>query len=116
MARGIFNSPVVHWFNNAAVGLTHIPVVGPWVGRNLVVIRYQGRRSGQTFETPVTVRRNGDRATINVMTPDKKTWWRNFLGEGGPITLLKLDGNDRTGHAIANRDEQGKVSIEVRLD
>ena len=25
-------------------------------------------------------------------SPDKKTWWRNFLGEGGPITLLKLDG------------------------
>lgn len=116
MARGIFNSPVVRWLNAGAVALTRLPVVGRWVGDNVVVIRYQGRRSGQTFETPVSVRRDGDQATIHVMTPDSKNWWRNFLGEGGPITLLNVDGRDRTGHAVAHRDAQGKVAVSVRLD
>ena len=39
--------------------------------------------------------------------PDAKNWWRNFLGDGGPITLLDLDGRDRTGHAVANSDDRG---------
>jgi hypothetical protein len=42
-------------------------------------------------------------------------WWRNFLAEGGPISL-QLDGIDRTGHAIARRDEAGRVTVTVRLD
>ncbi|KWX25205.1 nitroreductase/quinone reductase family protein [Mycolicibacterium wolinskyi] len=116
MARGIFNSPVVRWVNSAAVGLTRVPVLGRLVGDNVVVIRYQGRRSGQTFETPVSVRRDGDQATIHVMAPDNKNWWRNFLGEGGPITFLNLDGRERTGHAVAHRDAEGKVAVTVQLD
>jgi hypothetical protein len=50
------------------------------------------------------------------MSPDAKSWWRNFLGEGGPITLLRLDGVDRTGHAVADRDEKGRVTVTVQLD
>jgi hypothetical protein len=29
--------------------------------------------------------------TIGVRFPDAKTWWRNFLGDGAPISL-DLDG------------------------
>jgi hypothetical protein len=50
------------------------------------------------------------------MSPDAKSWWRNFLGEGGPITLLRLDGADRTGHAVADRDEKGRVTVTIQLD
>jgi hypothetical protein len=81
----------------------------------LVVIRYTGRRSGKTFETPVGYRRSGDDIVIGVMMPDRKVWWRNFLGEGGPITFVVLDGIDRTGHAIAERDAAGRVAVKVRL-
>ena len=49
------------------------------------------------------------------MTPDSKTWWRNFTEEGGPITLVGLDGADRTGHAVAHRDDRGRVTVRVRL-
>jgi F420H(2)-dependent quinone reductase len=116
MARGIFDSPVVGIVNKGFVGLINAPVIGRFVGRGLVVIRYVGRRSGQTFEIPVGYRRSGDTLIINVGAPDSKHWWRNFLGEGGPITLLNLDGADRTGHAVANRDETGRVSVSVTLD
>ena len=116
MASGIFDSPIVGVVNRLFVGLIDAPVVGALVRRGLVVIRYVGRRSGKTFETPVGYRRSGDAIVIRVSSPDKKTWWRNFLGEGGPITLLNFDGQDRTGHAVAKRDERGRVTVTVRLD
>lgn len=116
MARGIFNSPLADILNKGFVALINAPVVGRFIGRGLVVIRYVGRRSGQTFEIPVGYRRSGGDIVINVGAPDAKNWWRNFLGDGGPITLLKLDGQDRKGHAVANRDARGRVSVTVRLD
>ena len=106
-------SPFVRAVNALAVGLIHAPVLGRIVGRGLVVIRYVGRRSGKAFEIPV---RSGHDLTIGVASPDAKNWWRNFLGDGGPITLLNFDGRDRNGHAIASRDPRGRVSVTVRLD
>ena len=102
--------------NKFFVALINAPVIGALVRRAVINIRYVGRRSGKTIQTPVGYRRSGDTITINVMSPDRKTWWRNFLGEGGPITLLNLGGADRTGHAVATRDEQGRVSVVVQLD
>jgi hypothetical protein len=116
MDRGFFTSPIARFVNAAFVGLIDAPVLGRLVRRGLVKIRYVGRRSGKTVELPIGYRRSGDEITIGVASPDAKTWWRNFLGEGGPITLLRLDGVDRTGHAVANRDDQGGVSVTVRLD
>ena len=102
--------------NKLFVALIDAPLVGSFVRRGLINIRYVGRRSGNTIETPVGYRRSGDTISINVMSPDAKSWWRNFLGEGGPITLLKLDGQDRTGHAVADRDEKGRVTVTVQVD
>jgi hypothetical protein len=116
MASGIFDSSIVGIVNKLFVGLIDAPVLGQLVRRGLINIRYVGRRSGKTIETPVGYRRSGDTIVINVMSPDNKTWWRNFLSEGGPITLLKLDGQDRSGHAIADRDEKGRVKVTVQLD
>ncbi|HEX2283298.1 MAG TPA: hypothetical protein VHI10_00505 [Mycobacterium sp.] len=115
MERGIFASPVVPIVNRVAVALLNAPVLGRIVGRGLMKIRYVGRRSGKTVELPVGYRRSGDTIIIGVAAPDAKTWWRNFLGDGGPITLLGLDGRDRIAHAVAHRDAQGRVSVTVRL-
>jgi hypothetical protein len=115
MSRRLFNSPVVRIVNDAAVFLINAPVVGRLIGRGLVVIRYVGRRSGETFQLPVGYRRSGSDLVISVTAPDAKNWWRNFLGEGGPITLVNLNGEDRHGHAVANRDARGRVSVTVAL-
>lgn len=87
---------------------------GGLVNRNIAVLRYTGRRSGRSFSIPVAYRRTGDEITINANLPETKTWWRNFLGAGAPLTL-QLDGTERNGHAVATRDQKGRVTVAVRL-
>jgi hypothetical protein len=107
--------PVARGFNAGVMALTKAPWIGPRVGRAITEITYVGRRSGRTISTPVGFRRSGDEITIAVAMPDQKTWWRNFLGAGGPISL-RLDGADRSGHAVARRDDKGRVNVDVRLN
>lgn len=109
LARG------VRGFNAGVVALLGVPVLGPLLGKGFVEIEYVGRRSGRTFRTPVNYLKKGDELLIGVAMPDKKNWWRNFLGEGAPIVLRFRDGA-RRGHAIARRDEKGRVAVRVRLD
>lgn len=115
MGRGIFGTAIVPAVNGVVAKLLDVPLLGSVVRRNTSVISYVGRRSGKTFTTPVSYRRIGDEIAIRVMLPDAKNWWRNFLDGGGPITL-QLNGTDQTGHAVANRDDRGRVTVTVKLD
>jgi F420H(2)-dependent quinone reductase len=90
------------------------PVLGARLRRSVTMITYTGRRSGRTFSIPVAYRRRGDEIDIVPNMPDAKTWWRNFLGDGAPMSLT-LDGTERTGHAVAQRDDNGRVTVRVRL-
>lgn len=100
---------------NSCVGsLRTSPRWGRLVRRHLTQIAYTGRRSGRTVSTPVGYRRAGDVVTIRVMMPDAKSWWRNFTGDGAPLTL-ELDDTERTGHAVARRDAKGRVTVTVHL-
>ncbi|MEU5344393.1 hypothetical protein AB0H18_26765 [Streptomyces sp. NPDC020766] len=100
--------------NTCVAGLRTSPRWGRLVSSRLTIVTYTGRRSGRTFSTPVAYRRAADTVTIGVAMPERKKWWRNFTGEGGPISL-DLDGVDRTGHAVADVDAKGRVTITVRL-
>lgn len=102
-------------FNAVTTALVTAPLLGPQLGRRLTMISYVGRRSGQTFSLPVGYWRKGDQVNIGVAMPDSKAWWRNFLGDGHPLRI-RLDGADRTGHGVAERDELGRVKVVVRLD
>ena len=78
-------------------------------------VTYTGRRSGRTFSIPVAYRRRGDEnIDIGANLPDAKTWWRNFLGDGAPLSVT-LDGVERAGHGVAHRDDKGRVTVRVRL-
>lgn len=101
--------------NARVTALADSPRWGRTVRRRIVMITYVGRRSGRTFSMPVGYRRAGDEITIGASIPDAKTWWRNFLGPGAPLSL-HLDGTDRSGHAVARRDDRGRVTVTVRLD
>jgi F420H(2)-dependent quinone reductase len=105
-AAPLFNAPVAAVANSRRFG--------GLVNRNITMLSYTGRRSGRRFSMPVAYRRNGDDITINANMPQTKTWWRNFLGDGGPL-MLQLDGTERTGHAVAKPDDKGRVTVTVRL-
>lgn len=115
MRAPLFTSKAVRCVNAGVEALARAPRLGRVVGRSIAMISYVGRRSGRTFRTPVAYRRSGDELLVGVQFPDAKNWWRNFVGEGGPITV-ELDGADRTGHAVATRDGRGRVAVRVRLD
>jgi hypothetical protein len=101
-------------FNGGLLRLRSSRLIGPFVNRYLTVISYTGRRSGRTFSTPVGYRRSGDTVAIRVMMADSKNWWRNFTGDGGPLTL-DLPGGPVTGHAVARRLRRNRVDVTVAL-
>ena len=82
---------------------------------NIALVTYTGRRSGRTFSIPVAYRRRDDEnIDIGANLPDAKTWWRNFLGDGAPLSVT-IDGVERAGHGVAHRDDKGRVTVRVRL-
>ena len=105
-ASPLLNAPV------AAIATS--PRLGARLRRSVTLITYTGRRSGRTFSIPVAYRRRGDDIEIAANMPDAKTWWRNFSGDGAPISLT-LDGAEHAGHALAHRDDKGRVTVHVRL-
>jgi len=114
MRRGAAVNRVVGAVNAAVVALIRAPWLGRRMGRKLAVVSYVGRRSGRAFSLPVEYRRTGDQITIGVQFPGAKNWWRNFEDAGGPLSL-RIDGVDHPGHAVARRDEHGRVTVTVRL-
>jgi hypothetical protein len=105
-AGPLFNAPVAVIANS--------PLLGARLRRSVTMVTYTGRRSGRTISTPVAYRRRGDEIDITANMPDAKTWWRNFLGDGAPISVT-LDGVERAGHAVAHRDDKGRVTVRVRM-
>jgi hypothetical protein len=106
-AAPVLNAPV------AAIAAS--PRFGAVLRRNITLVTYTGRRSGRTFSIPVSYRRRDDEnIDIGANLPDAKTWWRNFLGDGAPLSVT-LDGVERAGHGVAHRDDKGRVTVQVRL-
>jgi hypothetical protein len=94
--------------------LIKAPIIGKYISGALTEITYTGRKSGKEFTIPVGYKRRGDEVTIGVAMPDKKSWWRNFYPDGGPIRI-ELDGTTRTGRAVAHKDG-ASVHVKVQLD
>jgi F420H(2)-dependent quinone reductase len=105
-AAPLLNVPVAAMANSRLFGRI--------VGRNVAIITYTGRRSGRTISTPVSYRRRGQELEIAANMPDAKNWWRNFVGDGAPMSV-RLNGVEHPGHAVAQRDATGRVTVQVRL-
>ncbi|WP_338888805.1 hypothetical protein [Rhodococcus sovatensis] len=105
---------VAKGFNLLVRPLINAPIIGKYISGTLTEITYTGRKSGKEFTIPVAYHRRGDEVIIGVAMPDKKSWWRNFYPDGGPIRI-ELDGTRRTGRAVAHRDGDS-VHVKVALD
>ncbi|WP_256838293.1 nitroreductase/quinone reductase family protein [Ornithinimicrobium faecis] len=101
--------------NAVTTPLVRLPLLRPLLGRSMTVLTYTGRRSGRELQLPVAYRRKADELTVPVALPDQKNWWRNFVGEGAPVSL-ELNGQTRTGHGRSARDSEGAVTVRIVLD
>jgi hypothetical protein len=81
----------------------------------LALITYTGRRSGREYTIPVLYEDKGDEVTIGVGWPDRKVWWRNLTGDGGPVRLV-VRGQKLTGHAVATREGDRDALVRVRVE
>jgi hypothetical protein len=88
--------------------------VHPLLSGRLTLITVTGRRTGGQHTFPVAYQESPQGLTIPVLWPQRKLWWRN-LRDGAPVSL-RLRGANRTGHALAQLDDPGRVVVEVQLD
>lgn len=89
--------------------------VGRGLNRALLLLEFQGRRSGRTYRTPVGFVRDGDR--IVVVTSPTYRWWRNVIG--GADVRVRVDGAWHAARAeLITPDDprHGEVlALQVRL-
>ena len=104
--------PVV---NRATRSMLRLPIVGGLIRKSTCIIHYRGRSSGQEFSTPVWFRRTDTGIRIRVGTPDKKQWWKNFRTTPHPIEV-EIDGTRRHGTGLVDRNESGRVVVNVTGD
>jgi F420H(2)-dependent quinone reductase len=83
--------------------------------RRVALVTYTGRKSGREYTIPTFYREKADEVTIAVGWPDRKVWWRNLTGEGGPVRLV-VRGRELRGHAVATRDPGRDALVRVRIE
>jgi K+-sensing histidine kinase KdpD len=76
--------------------------LGARLGRRLAVLRYRGRRTGDSHELIVQYAREGDVVSIVPGQAERKRWWRNMT-EPWPVELW-LAGVHVPGTARVVRD------------
>jgi deazaflavin-dependent oxidoreductase (nitroreductase family) len=82
------------------------------VSGSILLITFTGRKSGQTYTTPVQYMQQG--STLTVFTQRRRVWWKNLRG-GAPVTLL-LRGQPRqaTAYALTIEDDAARMRAGVR--
>lgn len=70
------------------------------VSENMMLITFTGRKSGNTYTTPVNFVRDG--GALLVLSQDDRTWWKNLRG-GAPVSV-RLQGQDLEGVGEAHED------------
>lgn len=56
------------------------------LSRSVMLITYQGRKSGKTYTVPVSYLEDGDTIYVLPGMPEKKVWWRN-IQQDTPVSL-----------------------------
>jgi deazaflavin-dependent oxidoreductase (nitroreductase family) len=100
-------TPIIRWSLRRGSG-------GP-LARNLLLLRFRGRRSGIWRTTPVGYARDGD--VVVIVTSPSYTWWKN-IGDGADVDV-RLDGAWSQGRARIVGPEDAAydetVALQVRL-
>jgi hypothetical protein len=91
--------------NPFVIALLRSPLHGV-MSKDVMLIRFTGRRSGRTFTTPVSYIQEGQ--TVRCFTGSETRWWRNL--RGGASVSLRIRGQDRRGRAEAISGEPKRIA------
>ena len=89
------------------------PLHGIMSGK-MVLIRYQGTRSGTEHSLPVQYADAHNGLVVVVGQPDTKTWWRNFTTMGQAKVLLAGTWVPMTAHALLGSEDPEAVTPLLR--
>ena len=64
--------------------------------RNLAILSFTGRKSGKSYDTPLSYVR--DDQTVLFLSSRQTKWWRNFTAEPAPVEV-ELENKRYSGHA-----------------
>jgi hypothetical protein len=106
---------VANGANKAVFPLLRVPGLAGLLGKSMVVLEYTGRKSGRTIRLPVNYRQKGDTVTVTVAAPGQKSWWKNFSGDGAPITVEYPGGGRRDGQATTRTNDRGWRQVVIDL-
>jgi deazaflavin-dependent oxidoreductase (nitroreductase family) len=76
---------------------------------SLLLLTYQGRKSGQAYTLPVQYVQSGQTFYIVVGMAGQKRWWRNLIG-GAPVRL-QVRGKELPATAEAISGDQGGEDV-----
>ena len=71
-----------------------------------MLITFTGRKSGQSFTTPVSYVREGQ--AVRCFTGSYTAWWRNL--RGGARVSLRIRGEEQQGHAEAITGDAKRIA------
>ncbi|MBN1668850.1 MAG: nitroreductase family deazaflavin-dependent oxidoreductase [Anaerolineales bacterium] len=71
------------WYNRIMIGLLSSPL-HIFVSKNMLLVNYTGRKSGQAYRVPVNYLPDGE--LLYTTSQLSRVWWRN-LRDGQPVTL-----------------------------
>ena len=89
------------WYNPIMRELLNSPMHF-LVSQSMMLMTYQGRKSGKTYSVPMSYLENGE-ALYTISSRDR-VWWRNL--RGGASVTLRVRGADLQARAEAIEDER----------
>lgn len=85
------------FFNVLNVGMRPLLRAG-LMKANLCILHYEGRKTGRSYETPLSYVRDGQR--VRLLSSYNTRWWTNFVHEERPV-VVEIGGARHPGRARA---------------
>lgn len=79
--------------------------------RNVAILHYQGRRSGRSFDTPLSYVREGK--TVLLLSSQNTGWWKNFR-DGAAAVEVEIGGQRHAGTAVLHEGDTEALRDGVR--
>ena len=89
--------------NNLMKLILRSPIHG-LISKNILLITFTGRKSGKSYQTPVSYSQRDGQVTI--FTHAK--WWKNFV-DGAPVTL-RMQGRELMGTAVSIAEDKQAIA------